>query len=373
MAEKDLYQVLGVKRGSNKDEIKKAYRKLARKYHPDLNPGDEKAEKRFKEINEAYEILSDDKKRGQYDRFGMGAFNQTGSPGGHEGFEGFTFDFGQFGRSGRPGAGVQDIFSDLFGGMEAGPRIQRGPDMVMEMSISLEEAVNGVTRPISYRKDVSCKTCAGTGAKDGKLITCSRCGGSGKLQTGQAFFKQIQTCPSCSGQGRVASETCHACKGRGVSIGTENIKVKIPAGVDNGSKVRLRGRGGAGIKGGPAGDLLIEITVNPHPIFRRKGNNLYVDVPVTIAEATLGAKIQVPTIDGMAYLTLPPGTNSGKKLRLRGKGVSSARGGKGDQYVEIKVVVPQKLSDSQKKSLYEVEKAYAENPREALYRIKKGY
>ncbi len=315
MAEKDLYQVLGVKRGAGKDEVKKAYRKLARKYHPDLNPGNEKAEKRFKEINEAYEILSDDKKRGQYESFGMGAFNQTGGPGNQRGFEGFSFDFGQFnqfGQSGRrSGAGVQDIFSDLFGGSGARsePRMQRGPDMIMEMTISLEEAVNGVIRSISYRS-------------------------------------------------------------QGANTGTETIKVKIPAGVDNGSKVRLRGRGGAGIKGGSAGDLLIELRVKPHPIFRRKGNNLYVDVPVSIAEAILGAKIQVPTIDGMAQVTLPSGTNSGKKLRLRGKGVPSPRGVKGDQYVEIKIVVPQGLSESQKKALSEVETAYKENPREALYRIK---
>lgn len=311
MAEKDLYQVLGVKRGAGKDEVKKAYRKLARKYHPDLNPGNEKAEKRFKEINEAYEILSDDKKREQYENLGMGAFNQAGGPGNQRGFEGFSFDFGQFNQSGRSsGAGVQDIFSDLFGGARgAGPRMQRGPDMIMEMTISLEEAVSGVIRSISYRS-------------------------------------------------------------QGTNTGTETIKVKIPAGVDNGSKVRLRGRGGAGINGGSAGDLLIELRVKPHPIFRRKGNNLYVDVPVSIAEAILGAKIQVPTIDGMAQVTLPAGTNSGKKLRLRGKGVQSPRGVKGDQYVEIKIVVPQGLSESQKKALSEVEAAYKENPREALYRIK---
>jgi len=372
VADKDLYETLGVRKGAQKSEIKKAYRTLARKYHPDLNPGDKEAEKRFKEINEAYEILSDDKKREQYDRFGMAAFGQgeaAGGPG-FGGFQGFDFGAGGFGAG---GGGFEDILSSFFGGRmggaaRPGARTARGQDLIMEMNISLEEAAAGVTRPITYRRDAQCTVCSGTGAEGGKLSVCPTCRGSGQIQTSQGIFRQIQTCPTCRGAGKKAAKPCATCGGRGSRETTETIKVKIPAGVDNGSRVRLSGRGGAGVRGGSPGDLLIAITVRSHPVFRREGLDLHVDVPVTMAEAALGARIEVPTIDGRAQVTLPAGTDSGKKLRLKGKGIHSGTSHRGDQYIHIKVVVPRSLTKEQREVLSKLESAYAEDPRATLFR-----
>jgi len=371
MANKDLYGTLGVQKGAGKDEIKKAYRKLARKYHPDLNPGNSDAEKKFKEINEAYEILSDDEKKKKYDQFGWAAFEQGGPGAGPGGFEGFQGGFGgfegfNFGRGGAGTGSFEDIFSSFFGGgMGGAPRTgpTRGQDMEMVMEVSLEEAVEGVIRAVTYRRDSPCSSCNGTGAERGQVSICSSCKGTGKVQTSQGFFRQIQACPTCQGEGRTAAQPCSACRGTGSQPATENIKVKIPAGVDAGSRVRLRGKGAAGLRGGPSGDLLIRITVRPHRVFRREGNDLYVEVPVTFSEAALGGKIQVPTIDGVAQLTLPAGTDSGTKMRLRGKGVS----GKGDQFVVVKIVSPKKLSDVDRNTLSSIDNAYAGNPREKLF------
>lgn len=342
----DYYEVLGIKKGASTDEIKKAYRRLARKYHPDLNPGDMAAEKRFKEINEAYEVLSDSKKRAEYDQFGKAAFE------GMHGFEGFrTQDFGAgFG-------GAEDIFADLFGRFRHEETALRGNDLATRFDITLEEAYQGVTKPITLTREIPCKSCRGTGAESSQ--TCSQCKGAGSIRQSRGLFRLSQPCPACRGSGQKITKACQSCRGSGNVVATETIKVKIPPGADTGSKVRLRGMGGAGIKGGPAGDLFIELSVRPHSMFKREGNNIYVDVPVTITEAVLGGKINVPTLDGNVTMTLPPGTDSGKKFKLKGKGIPNRKTGiKGDEFAVIKIVVPKKVSSKTKDALEEIEKAY---------------
>lgn len=356
---KDYYEMLGVNKNATQDEIKKAFRKLARKYHPDLNPGDKAAEQKFKEINEAYDVLGDPRKREEYDRFGRAPF-EAGGPG-FEGFrapgfeEAFEFGFG-------------DIFADLFGTRIRPEAVYRkGPDMVMGIDLSLEEAFGGVTKPITITREVSCKTCGGTGAE--AYQACDKCKGSGKIQTSKGFFRMAQTCPSCGGTGRKITKTCKACGGRGKTVLTEVVKVKIPAGVDTGSMVKLRGMGGAGEGGGPPGDLHIEITVKLHPIFTRKGDDLYIEVPVTFGEAALGAKIEVPTIDGIAAMTLPPGTQGRQRFKLSGKGFPSPKtGARGNQYVNIKIAVPKDITNKAKDAIKEIEALYREDPRKGLVR-----
>ena len=342
----DYYEILGVKKSAATDEIKKAYRRLARKYHPDLNPGDKSAEKKFKEINEAYEILSDSKKKAEYDRFGKTAFEGAPEGGGFK-----TRDFG-FG----PG-GVEDMFSDLFGGFrhEEGP--SRGADLSTRLDISLEEAYKGVTKQMTLTREVSCESCGGTGAETSRL--CSHCKGAGSIKQSRGGFRLSRPCPACKGSGKIISKVCKACKGSGSSLSTDTIKVRIPPGADTGSRVKLRGMGSAGVKGGPAGDLYIELGVRPHPVFKRDGNNIYVDVPVTVTEATLGGKIKVPTLDGTVTMTLPPGADSGKKFKLKGKGIPNRKTGvRGNEFAIIKIVVPKKVSDKTKEALKEIEKAY---------------
>ncbi|MBI5025717.1 MAG: molecular chaperone DnaJ [Nitrospirae bacterium] len=345
-AAKDYYEILGVGRDATDAEIKKAFRRLARKYHPDLNPGDKAAEQKFKEISEAYEILSDPKKRADYDRFGKAVFEGPGFEGFRPSDFGFDFGFG----------GVEDIFSDLFGERLRPRAAYKGADMVMGLELSLEEAFKGTTRPITITREIMCKTCGGSGAE--AYQTCDKCKGTGKIQTARGFFRMTQSCTSCGGTGRKITKACKACAGRGKTALTETLNVKIPAGVDTGSMVKLRGMGEAGEGGGPAGDLHIEITVRPHPVFNRKGDDLYVDVPVTIGEATLGGKINVPTIDGAASMTLPPGTDSGQKFKLKGKGMPNRSGVRGDEFVIIKIVVPKRVTAKTKEALQEVEKAY---------------
>ncbi len=347
---KDYYNILGVKKDASQEEIKRTYRRLARKCHPDVNPGDKTAEQKFKDINEAYEILGDPKKRADYDQFGK-------TPFGAGGFEGFrTRDFGsQFG-------GFEDIFSDFFGGPRREEAPLRGPDLVTSLDISLEEAYKGVTTPFTLTREVPCKACKGTGAEASR--TCSNCKGTGSRQQGRGFFQIAQPCPSCKGGGRIITKVCKACRGNGSTVATQTIKVRIPPGADTGSRLKLRGMGGAGVRGGPSGNLYIELTVRPHPVFKRDGNNIYVEAPVTVGEATLGGKIKVPTLDGTATMTLPPGTDSGKKFKLKGKGIPGTRTGiRGDEFVVIKIVVPKTVTARAKEALQEVEKAYGEKHR----------
>ncbi|MDI6801592.1 MAG: molecular chaperone DnaJ [Thermodesulfovibrionales bacterium] len=352
---KDYYQTLGVSKDASQDDIKKAYRRLARKYHPDLNPGDKSAEEKFKEINEAYAVLSDPQKRAEYDRAGT-TFEQFG---GFEGFRGFDFargfDFG-------------DVFGDIFGnlgGTQKGPRYSRGEDMLMGVELTLEEAFTGITRPLPITRTLNCDSCGGSGAET--FQTCHNCKGTGLIQTAKGFFKIAQTCHECGGTGRKVTSVCKKCGGRGKNIFTETMKVKIPAGVDDGSVVKLRGMGNSGMGGGPSGDLLLEVSIKPHKFFKRKGDDVYVQLPVTFGEAALGAKAEVPTIDGASMMTIPPGTQGGQRFKLSGKGfISPGSRRRGDEYVDIKIIVPKDISEKAKDAIKTIESLYKESPRKGM-------
>ncbi|MBK1667658.1 molecular chaperone DnaJ [Rhodovibrio sodomensis] len=351
MAKQDYYELLGISQSAGKDEIKKAYRKLAMKYHPDRNPGDQEAEAKFKEIGEAYEILSDDQKRAAYDRFGHGAFEQGGGggPGGMGGFGGFG------------AGGFADIFDEMFGDMMGGGRRRasgRGADLRYDMEITLEEAFQGKQAQIKVPTSVSCDSCEGTGAEPGsKPINCTTCNGDGRVRQQQGFFTIERTCPSCAGAGQQIDKPCKACDGAGRVHRERSLQVNIPEGVEDGTRIRLAGEGEAGMRGAPAGDLYIFLTVKPHRIFEREGANMACRVPIPMTTAALGGTIEVPVIDGTrAKISIPEGTQSGTQFRLKGKGMTVVRSNaRGDMYVQVEVEVPKNLTKRQKDLLREFE------------------
>jgi molecular chaperone DnaJ len=391
MAKQDYYQVLGVKRDAKPEEIKKAYRRLARKYHPDVNPGDKSAEDRFKLISEAHDVLSDAKKRGVYDRFGQysdnladaaargatGGASGAGGAGGRgpAGFDFEGFDWGTASSTtGSGGSSFRDIFADLFGGGGAKqerepPRPQpvRGADIEMPLALSFEEAITGMTTNITVNRSEQCPRCNGAGDTGGPVVVCTTCKGSGQVQRAGGRLRFAQECPDCGGTGK-RRQPCSVCKGAGVVPKTETVKVRIPAGVDTGSRVRVPGKGEGGRMGAPAGDLFIITNVGRHKYFTRKGDNIYVTVPVTVPEAALGAKIEVPTVEGKAQLRIPPGTQSGQKFRLRERGAPSLRNAqaRGDQFVEVQISLPQVISEETKELLRRFSQLNEENPRVAM-------
>jgi molecular chaperone DnaJ len=344
MAKRDYYDVLGVSKTASADEIKKAYRRLAMKFHPDRNTDDSDAEVKFKEVKEAYEVLSSSDKRATYDRFGHeGVRASAGGGRGPGGFgaEGFSDIFG-------------DVFGDIFGGgRRGGSQVFRGADLGYELKLDLEQAVSGDNVTIDVPTQVSCETCDGSGARKGSEPTqCSTCGGAGQVRMQQGFFSIQQTCPACKGSGTVISDPCDSCHGAGRVRKTRTLSVKVPAGVDDGDRIRLSGEGEAGRNGGPAGDLYVEIRLKPHKIFERDGADLACEVPVSFATATLGGEVELPTLDGNVSLKVPAGTQSGKTFRLRGKGVVTVRDPrKGDLFAQVQVETPVNLTAEQKSLL----------------------
>ncbi len=356
MAKRDYYDVLGVAKNADAAELKTAYRKLAMKYHPDRNPDAKDAEEKFKEAKEAYEILSDDDKRAAYDRFGHASVD--GNAGG--------------GRGGDPfgNASFQDIFGDVFGDIfgggraGGGGRAARGADLRYNLELSLEEAVRGTKVELRVPSWQRCDTCSGSGAKKGSSpITCNTCGGAGQVRMSQGFFSIQQSCPACHGRGTVIKDPCGTCHGQGRTQKERTLSVKVPAGVDNGDRIRLSGEGEAGVAGAAPGDLYVHIHVKEHPIFQREENNLFCEVPVSFATATLGGEVEVPTLDGRVMLKVPAETQTGKLFRLRAKGVVPMRGGSpGDLLCRVVIETPVKLNSKQKALLEEFEKALQEEP-----------
>lgn len=375
----DYYKVLGVKRNATQDEIRKAYRRLARKYHPDVNPGDKSAEDKFKQLSEAHEVLSDAKKREIYDKYGSYSETIRDSAAKGAGAPGFDFDWTVFTKQGAPqggpaggpagGPSIRDIFGDLFNTSRAGyarPQPEKGADIEIPLALSFEEALNGLTTNINVRRSDPCSGCGGSGEAQTGQGPCMTCSGTGKISTGGGFLKFDQACPDCGGSGK-RRPPCSVCGGRGSVSKYETVKVRIPAGVDTGSRVRVSGKGQAGARGGPPGDLYILTNVSPHKIFTRKGDNIYCTIPITLPEAALGAKIEVPTISGKAQLRIPPGTQSGQVFRLREKGAPSLRGNtRGDQYVEVRILLPKLIDEDSKNLLREFARRNPENPRVAL-------
>lgn len=366
VAKKNYYEVLGVKKNASASEIKKSYKKLARKFHPDVNPGDKAAENKFKEISEAYSVLNDPDKRKKYDALGHQAFASGFDPFSSSGGRGARGGFGSsFG-------GFSDIFSEIFGESAGGRRQRRGPmngrDIQYPMEISFEDSINGLKTELQIRKQSLCSTCNGSGAKPGSTSSaCPKCGGTGKVSVGGSFFNMAEPCRQCNGTGSYNPSLCQDCNGQGTVPRSEKISVKIPAGVDNGSKVRLSGKGEPGTNGGPNGDLYIITRIRPHRFFERKGDNIHCQIPITVSEAALGAKITVPTIEGKASMKVPPGTQSGQKFRLSGKGVPSLKSGiRGDQFIEVKIVIPKELSEESKDVLKKFSILTNFNPRDNL-------
>jgi len=359
MSGQDYYELLGVARGAKPEDIKKAYRKLAMECHPDRNPGDKKAEQRFKDISHAYDVLKDDQKRAAYDRYGAAAFENGGGGGPGRGPGGFDF-----------GSGFADIFEEMFGAMggAAGARRQqatRGSDLRYNLEISLEEAFAGTEARIRVPTSVACDVCAGSGAAGGsKPVTCPTCQGRGRLRAQQGFFTVERTCPGCQGAGKVIENPCRSCSGQGRVRREKTLQVKIPAGVEDGTRIRLAGEGEAGMRGSPAGDLYVFLSIREHEIFQRDGSNVFCRVPLPMSVAALGGAIEVPTLEGArARITIPAGTQSGHQFRLRGKGMSVVRSAvRGDMYVQAMVETPMNLTAKQRDLLKEFEKAGGSKP-----------
>lgn len=358
MAKRDYYEVLGVDRNASDEEIKKAYRKLALKYHPDKNPADKQAEEKFKELGEAYEVLSDPQKRAAYDRYGHAAFDPRARAGagawGSEaaGFGGFHDPFEIF----REVFGAGSIFESFFGVESDDPtQPQRGDDLRFDLEITLEEAARGCEKEISIKRAELCDVCKGTGAEPGsRLKTCPTCGGRRQVVASRGFISIRQTCPKCGGAGRVIDKPCHACRASGLQEKPARIKVRIPPGVDTGTRLRSVGNGEGGKNGGPNGDLYVVLHVRPHDIFRRDGDDLLCDVPISFPQAALGADIEVPTLDGPAQIRIPPGTQNGTVFRLKGKGLRNLEGyGRGDLRVRVYIEVPTRLDSAQRAKLEE--------------------
>ncbi len=364
MSKRDYYEVLGVGRDVDDKALKSAYRKMAKQYHPDTNPGDEEAEAKFKEVSEAYEALKDPQRRAAYDQFGHAAFEQGGFGGGH----GFGADFS---------SSMSDIFEDLFGEFMGGRGRrgggggrERGSDLRYNMEIDLQDAYDGKTAQIRIPTSVTCDTCSGDGAKPGTTPSaCTTCGGLGKVRATQAFFTVERTCPACHGRGQVISDPCDDCSGAGRVTKERTLSVNIPPGVEDGTRIRLGGEGEAGLRGGPAGDLYIFLTVNPHEFFQRDGGDLFCRVPVSMVTAALGGQIEVPNLDGTrARVEVPEGTQTERQFRLRGKGMPVLRSKQhGDLYIQVSVETPVKLSRKQKQLLRDFEEASNEknNPESA--------
>jgi molecular chaperone DnaJ len=394
MEKKDYYGILGVSKTATQDEIKKAYKRLAKKYHPDRNAGDESAENRFKEISEAYHLLSDPEKRKQYDMFGRtgfqgdpGFWGGTGQGGGNRytswspgpGSEGFDFRdlfsqiFGKGGRrqprtegfaGGNPFAGSGDPYDFAFD-FDTGP--QTGRDVEAHVTIRFEDAIEGGTHRITLQRQGHCSDCGGTGSKrDGRWTACSACDGTGRKKVSNAGTDFTVICNTCSGQGRLHTEPCTTCRGTGRSTGPETLSVKIPPGVDNGGRLRIPGKGEVG-PDGRAGDLYLRIHVTPHRYFRREGKDLHLDLPVTVSEAVLGTRVEVPTLDGRATLKIPAGSQNGARLRMKGKGIQDPKGGaRGDMYVHVQLVVPE-AQDLKARKIFEALKETESNPRAGMF------
>ncbi len=370
----DYYEILGVPRNATQEEIKRAYRKLARKYHPDLNPGDKHAEEMFKKIQEAYRVLSDPKLREQYDRYGTvfegsvpGGGPQTGYPGGYQVFV-EDFDFTDFGPE-----TFHDIFSDFFDFLRGRRRrreahhAERGEDITIPITIGFLDAVHGREVEIEVTRLVACVQCRGSGHA-GSARSCTTCRGSGKVTRAVGYMRFVVTCPACGGLGQAPGPACTQCRGRGRIPRTDRVRVRIPPGVESGTRLRVGGYGHEGINGGPPGDLYLVVQVQPHPIFRREGYDIHVTVPITVSEAALGARIEVPSVDGVVTIRIPPGTQSGQIFRIPGRGVPRPDGGRGDAYVEVRIVVPDATDERARRLFQEVETLYRENPRKDLLR-----
>jgi molecular chaperone DnaJ len=364
--ETDYYDVLAVQPSASEKDITRAYRKLAKQYHPDANPGNQQAEERFKAVSAAYDVLGDAAKRKEYDevRQMVASGVPFGGPGG--GFQSFQFE---------DGVGLGDLLGGLFGrgrrgrggrgGAARGP--QRGADLETELHLDFLDAVHGVTTTVGFTADAVCSVCGGSGAKPGTAPeVCPECGGRGEILIDQGPFSFSQVCPRCGGRGSVIKDPCPNCRGRGVEVRPREVKVRVPPGVKDGQRIRVKGRGGAGTNGGPPGDLYVVVHVRPHPVFGREGKNLTVRVPVTFVEAALGAQVKVPTLDGTVTVKVPPGTQSGKTVRVRGRGIATARGNPGDLLVTFDVAVPQKLDDKERKAIEALGDVLTANPREHL-------